>query len=522
MYNLIIIGIVAIALIALLVTLVKRYKRCPSDKLLVIYGKTGKNSSGDVSTARVTHGGGQFIWPVIQDYQFLDLKPISIDVNLMNALSKQNIRIDVPSTFTVAISSEPNIRQNAAERLLGLNRIEVENLARDIIFGQMRLVIATMDIEEINQDRDSFLSNIQNNLEDELKKIGLKLINVNIRDISDESNYFEALGQEATAKVINDAKVLVAEKTREGEIGVAKAQKEQTISVSAATADAKIGQAKAEQKRRIQESEANARAIEGENTAAIDIANSTADRNVAEAEAKKITTTAQKVKAAEALEESYKAEESAENQRAEKEKATQYANVVVPAEIDKQKRVVEAEAEAEAIRKIAQGEADAKYLEMEAEAKGINEILTKQADGFAKLVKASGSPENAVRMLITDKIDRLMEIQMSAIQNINFDKITVWDTGSGDGGSSTGNFVQNLFKMLPPFEEIYKQVGTELPQLLQGAGSQEAAKIEAVEDASKDVVYEDNIVIGSDKDTDELDKDTEKNEEEVENKKKSK
>lgn len=182
MYNLIILGVLVISVIVLIATLVKRYKRCPSDKLLVVFGRTGKNDTGATSTAKVTHGGGAFVWPVIQDYAFLDLTPMAIEVNLRNALSKQNIRIDVPSTFTVAISAEDKVRQNAAERLLGLDRKGISSLAQDIIFGQMRLVIATMDIEEINADRDKFLKNIQENLEDELQKIGLKLINVNVTD----------------------------------------------------------------------------------------------------------------------------------------------------------------------------------------------------------------------------------------------------------------------------------------------------------------------------------------------------
>lgn len=478
MYNLIIIGVIALSLVVLLVSLVKRYKRCPSDKLLVVYGKTGKNSTGGTSTARVTHGGGQFVWPVIQDYEFLDLKPISIEVNLKNALSKQNIRIDVPSTFTVAISADEKVRQNAAERLLGLGVKDIATLAQDIIFGQMRLVIATMDIEEINADRDKFLTNIQNNLEDELQKIGIKLINVNVTDISDESGYIEALGKEAAAKAINEAKKSVAEKNRDGQIGVASAEKEQRIKVSAADADAVIGEKIAEQKQRTETSAANAKAIEGENLAAIDIANTTANRKVKEAEANKLSFTAQKVKAAEALTDSYEAERVSEVKRAEKDKATQFANIVVPAEIDKEKIEIEAEAVAEQKRRIAKGEADAIFAKMEAEAKGNYEILSKQAEGFQRMVDAAGSSEKAVQLMIADKIDRLLEIQVEAIKNIKIDKITVWDnggTGNGDGTTSTGNFMKGLFGMLPPMQELFKQAGSEIPAIFQGAGTKAQA-----------------------------------------------
>ncbi len=516
MYNLILIGVIAVAVFALLVAMVKRYKRCPSDKLLVIYGKTGKKDSGEASTARVTHGGGQFVWPIIQDYAFLDLKPIAIDVNLTNALSKQNIRIDVPSTFTVAVSAQEGVRQNAAERLLGLTREQIASLAKDIIFGQMRLVIATMEIEEINADRDKFLSNIQQNLEEELQKIGLKLINVNITDITDESGYIDALGKEAAAKAVNEAKVSVSNKNREGAIGVANAEKEQRTQVAAAHATAEIGEANADQEKRINVAEAiskaeigeadaeqrkraaiasaNAKAIEGENIAAINIANTTSEKQVAEAEATRKAVAAKNVKQAEALKESYVAQEIAEKQRALKDKASQYADTVVPAEIEKQKIEIEAEAAAEKIRRIAQGEADAQFAKMKAEADGINAILTKRAEGFAKLVEAAGgSSEKAVQMMIADNLQELIKTQVEAIKNVKIDKITVWDNGgngSADGKTSTANFLQNFLQMVPPLKSVFEQAGAEMPSFMQGAGEKMTGENAANKETFEKIVAE--------------------------------
>ena len=149
--------VVAVLLFSMFLVVLARYRRCPSDKVMVIYGKVGTNKDGTARSAKCIHGGAAFIWPIIQSYEYLDLTPISINVDLANALSHQNIRVDVPSRFTVGISVEPGIMQNAAERLLGLKLSEIQELAKDIIFGQLRLVIATMDIEEINTDRDKFL-----------------------------------------------------------------------------------------------------------------------------------------------------------------------------------------------------------------------------------------------------------------------------------------------------------------------------------------------------------------------------
>ena len=216
--------VLAIVIFAILMMILSRYRKCPSDKIMVIYGKVGNNKDGTSRSAKCIHGGAAFIWPVFQSFEYLDLTPLSISVDLTNALSRQNIRIDVPSRFTVGISTEPGVMQNAAERLLGLKLTEIQELAKDIIFGQLRLVIATMDIEEINTDRDKFLEAVSRNVETELKKIGLRLINVNVTDINDESGYIVALGREAAAKAINDAKISVAEADRVGAIGEAAAK----------------------------------------------------------------------------------------------------------------------------------------------------------------------------------------------------------------------------------------------------------------------------------------------------------
>ena len=419
---------------------IRRYRRCPSDKILVVYGKTGGGS------AKCIHGGGKFVWPIIQDYAYLNLTPISIDANLTNALSRQNIRVDVPCRFTVGISTEPDSMNNAAERLLGLTSNEIQELARDILFGQLRLVIATMSIEEINSDRDKFLDNISKNVEVELKKIGLRLINVNVTDIKDESGYIEALGKEAAAKAINEAKVSVAEQDKYGEIGKAEAVRDT----------------------RIKTSEANAIAVKGENTAQIEIANSNAFRREKEAEANRLATAAEKVQQAKALQEAYAAEREAELARAERERSTQQANIIVPEEIEKQRRIIEAEAEAEKARVNAKGEADAIFAKMEAEAKGLYEILTKQAAGYDKMVQAAGGDANkAYMLLLLEKLPELVKTQVEAVKGVNIDHVTVWDSGNnGDGKGSTANFVSGLMKSVPPLSDLFDLAGMNLPEYL--------------------------------------------------------
>ena len=446
----------AVILFALIAGILSRYRKCPSDKVLVIYGKVGSDKNGQARSARCIHGGAAFILPILQSYQYLDLTPISINVDLKNALSKQNIRVDVPSRFTVGISTEPGIMQNAAERLLGLRLNEIQELAKDIIFGQLRLVIATMEIEEINTDRDKFLVAVSNNVEIELKKIGLRLINVNVTDINDESGYIDALGKEAAAKAINDAKKSVAEKDRDGEIGQANARRDQRIQVAAA----------------------NATAIQGENTAKVEVAQSEAARREKEAEALKLATAAEAVQAAKAKEEAYAAQKIAEETRAQLERATQQADIIVKAEIAKQQAEIAAEAEAEVLRRKAKGEADAIFAKMEAQANGTKELLMKQAEGMQELVNAAGGEaDSAVKLMVADKLEELMRIQVDAVKNIKIDKVTVWDSGAnGDGKSSTANFISGMMKAVPPLNEVFKQAGMELPSFLGTENAEEVSK----------------------------------------------
>ncbi|MEX0320623.1 MAG: flotillin family protein [Puniceicoccaceae bacterium] len=465
--------VLVILTLGVLIWFASRYKRCPSDRILVVYGKVAGGRS-----AKCLHGGASFIVPVIQDYQYLDLTPIPIDIRLEGALSKQNIRVNTPSTFTVGVSTELGVMENAAERLLGLGLSEIKELAKDIIFGQMRVVIATMDIEEINADRDKLISNISEGVEVELKKVGLRLINVNVQDITDESGYIDALGQEAASKAIAEAKVKVAEAHRDGDIGAAAAQRDQ----------------------RIQVANANATATEGENLATVQIANSNADRRVKEAEAERQAVTSEKVAQAKALEDSYVAEEKAENQRAEREKATQHADIVVPAEIEKDKAIVDAEARAESVRRTERGnadgvrlrkqadadgikfvkeaeadglrfqlnaEADGTRMKLLAEAEGVEALLKNKAKGFAEIISSCSSDEQAQVMLVIEQLPKLVEEQVKAISNLKIDKLTVWDNGKGkDGKGATADFMSGLIASLPPVHELTKNVGIKLPEYL--------------------------------------------------------
>jgi flotillin len=303
--NLYIIAFAALLVLVVvtIIFLASRYKRCPSDKILVVYGKVGTGQS-----ARCIHGGGAFIWPLIQDYAYISLTPMTIGIPLQGALSLQNIRINVPCTFTVGISTLPDIMTAAAERLLHLNQREIEEMSKEILFGQLRLTVASLTIEQINQDRESFLDSIRTNVSVELNKIGLYLINVNITDITDESGYIDSIGKKAASEAINQAKVDVAEQDKMGSIGESFATREREIKVAQNVAESEKGKKEAEANQRVFVQAQEANAVEGENTAAANIAAYNATLAVKEAAALQTGEVAKREAEVEIQKAQYKAE----------------------------------------------------------------------------------------------------------------------------------------------------------------------------------------------------------------------
>lgn len=473
--------VLVVFIIGSIAWLFSRYKMCPSDKILIVYGKVGAGRS-----AKCLHGGATFVMPVIQNYAYMDLNPLNIDVPLKGALSSQNIRVDVPSSFIVGISTQPEIMQNAASRLLGRTRQDIRDLASEIIMGQMRVVIASLTIEEINADREKLIRGITGGVDVELHKVGLYLINANITDIRDASGYIAALGQEAAARAINDAMIKVADETRRGEIGKAEALREQTIQVAMA----------------------NAAAVEGSNEAQMKVADSNAKLKVRQAEAHRIAEVAEREQAARAEQAGYVANREAELQRAELERATQTANEIVAAEILRRKQEIAAEAaaavlvkeqqgkadaliiakeaEGRAAIKLAQGEADALLLKKKAEGEGLELVgrgqaaaiqaqLEAKANGFREIVSAAGDARAASGLLVTEQLPAIVETQASAVRNLSFDKVVVMGGGSGKSGS-VGGFVQDLVTGTLPLHELASSVGVQLPDYLGKSHAETASK----------------------------------------------
>lgn len=469
-------AILAVVIILTIIGVLSRYRRCKPNQVLVVYGKTG----GEKKSAKLYHGGAAFVLPIIQSYDILSMEPMQIDCRLTGALSSQNIRVDVPTTITVAISTNPEIMQNAAERLLGMDTESTENLITDIVYGQMRLIIAEMTIEKLNSDRDEFLDKARKNIDNELNKLGLYLLNINISDIRDEAGYIMNLGKEAESKALQadrDRAAVIAKTLADKESAIARSKAELEVNKAEAERMEEVGKNKAEADKQaaiaIQDSEAQIKKAEAEKNASVGYNNAQKEVAISESELQVIKAQSEKkageervkseaaVKTAKEL-----ADKEVEEAKAKKVQAALKAEKIVPAEIQKQEAMLQADAEAEKIKRradaaaaahLAKAEAEAKAIQMklEAEAEGKKKSLMAEADGFKAMVEAAESnPQIAIQYKMVNQWKEIAGEQVKAFEHINLGNITVFDGGQ----NSTGNFLNNVVKTVAPALGVIDQL----------------------------------------------------------------
>lgn len=499
-----------------------RYKVCPTNRLLVISGATSlKNDLGD-PMPKVIAGGGTFVWPIIQQFDYLDLAPFTLRVALQDALSAETIRVAVPSAFTLAVGNGAPLKENAATRLLGKTEEEIKGLAAETIVGTLRQVIAIMTIQEINSNRDEFRRKIETTLVPELTKLGLALLNVNIQDLRDESGYLDALGKragsEATQRALGDVAeaekvgairvaeaqrekdVIVAAQKRDQVIGVQEAQVQQTmrlasmtreqdvqtraqetqrdrevatldrerrVAVAEANATAVAGEAAAEAQKRVRIAETNADAVKGETQARAQVAESEATLAVTAAEARKRAETARAIADGQVAEATAKAREVAALAEARQIEASERARLEAPAKAAAATAIVAAEGQAQQVTIAAEADATAVRVKLEAEAEGQYALLSQRAKGLKELVQAAGSPEQAFALLLVDMVPTLVEKAAEAVKGVQVEKVIVWDAGGGGGAAGGVSRVTNdLVRSVPPAMDLIRHVtGIELPGL---------------------------------------------------------
>ena len=178
-----------------------------------------------------------------------------------------------------------------------------------------------------------------------------------------------------------------------------------------------------------------------------------------------------------------KAQKLAEEAKAAREQARLQAEVVVPANAERERVVIAAEAEKQQSIRIAEGQAQGLLTKMKAEAEGVQSILAGKAEGYRRLVEACTTAHQAAALLLIEKLTDVATIQAQAIQELPIEKIIVWD-GGGDGGGGLSGLGGRLMGVLPPMHDLARQIGLDLPEFL-GRVSREAAKQDPAASADK-------------------------------------
>lgn len=370
--------------------LLMRYRRSAPDELLVVFGKSGKVKTSDGKTvatpSKIIQGGGAFVWPIIQDFKKMSMKPIQIKATV-DGIDSQAIQLHLPVVLTTAISQDKMIQQNAATRFLSATPMEIQGQIQEILIGETRAIMATMLIEEINADRDKFLAKVRNNLEQELTKIGYDVTNINISEITDDANYIKNMGQKATTRKQAEAEADIAEQRKEGNVKIANTKKEEEIAVAAAEKEkqVQVNQTKQEQEVKVAE-------INREKLIKLAEADKERESGVAVQEAEKAARIAE-------------AQADAESNKA-KAMARQVASVA-EAEADAESK--KAEFEATQTKNIAKAEADAEAAKNEAEAQKQVRIAKAKQEQEAETIKATQEKEAKAAEYESNKRQRKAE-----------------------------------------------------------------------------------------------------------------
>lgn len=384
------IGVAALILVTTIWGLLSRYRRSAPDELLVVFGKAGKvtNDEGKtiVTPSKIIQGGGAFVWPIIQDFKKMSMKPIQIKVTV-DGIDSQAIPMHLPVVLTTAISQDKIIQQNAATRFLSATPTEIEKQISEILIGETRAIMATMLIEEINADRNTFLGKVRESLEQELTKVGYDVTNINISEITDDADYIKNLGKKAETKARANAEADIAEQTKQGNIKIANTKKEEEIAVADAEREKQVQVNQTKQEQEVKVAEINR------------------EKQIKLAEAEKERESGVAVQEAEKAARIAEAQADAESNKA-KAMARQVA-AVAAAEADAESK--KAEFEATQTKNIAKAEADAEAAQNEAEALKQVRIAKAKQEQEAETIKATQEKEAKAAEYESNKRQRKAE-----------------------------------------------------------------------------------------------------------------
>lgn len=367
----------AVGLLAFVALMKQFLLICRPNEILIFSGRKHRRLDGSDVGYRVVFGGRAWRMPIIEEAQRMDIRSIPIDVSVHGAYTRVGIPLKVRAIAVVKISSNPKVVMNAIERFLGRGLGDIQQVAKETLEGNLRGVLATLTPEEVNEDRLKFAESLAQEVEQDLAKLGLHLDVLKIQHVTDDANYLDSIGRGQIAEVIRDAEI--AESNARNEAAKEAAAAEMRAKVAEADAERIIAQTRNDVRRVAAELEAEAKAAEER------------------AEAGALAAHAVAMQALEGV-------------RRELEAVRLQADVVVPAEIQREAAALAAAGGAATVAE--NGRATA-------------ESLTLVADAWSKAGPA------AEEMFLINKLEDITRIVVEGVRRIEVGPIELIDGGDG-------------------------------------------------------------------------------------------
>lgn len=468
-----------------------RYKTVGPDKAMIVTGSYlgGKNVHTDESgrKIKIIRGGGAFILPIFQQAEFVSLLSHKLEVTTPEVYTEQGVPVMADGVAIIKIGGSVEDVATAAEQFLSKPTEALQQEAQEVLEGHLRAILGTMTVEEVYRNRDKFAQEVQGVAAKDLKKMGLQIVSFTIKDIRDKNGYLEALGKPRIAAVKRDAEVAEAQAVRDARILKAKANEEgqkaellRDTSIAEATKEKelKVASYKKEQDTAIAEADQ-----------AYHIQEARSQQQVTEEQMK--VTLVRKEKEIEIEEKEILRREKQYDAEVKKKADADRYSVEQAAEADKAKRMLEADAHKYKIEAEAKANAEQKRLEglaiAEAEkAKGTAEAEVVRLKGLAEAEakeKLAVAFEKFGQAAVLDIIIKMLpELAGKIAEPLrSIEKLTVVDTGSGEGAARVSNYVTSLMATAP---EMLKSVsGIDLEKMVKRLTEKPAASIEQKSEA---------------------------------------
>jgi flotillin len=407
-------GIVVGAIIALITTIKALIVIVPPNSAAIITGRNRVMTDGRSVGYRAVIGGRTIRIPILEEVAWMPLSTIPIELNVQNAFSKGGIPLSVQAVGNIKVASEPETTfNNGVERLLGKRIDDIEALAKETLSANLRGVLATMTPEEVNEDRMKFASQLLEEADQDLQKLGLQLDTLKIQNVTDEVGYLAAVGRAKTAQILKSAQI--AEAQNEAETKQRQAESMRVAEVARAEADIAVADARNQLRLK---------------TAAFNQQGDTAER-VAKVEAQRAEVEAQ---------------QQLETQRVELQKRKLMADVVEPAEAER--KAAELRARAEAAPILENGKAQTEVLRML-----YAQINSAGPQGFA--------------VFMAEKLPQLFSTAVDAVKGVEIDRMIIMDGGDGQGVANAAN--QKVQAAYRTMEGLASAFGVDIQEVVKNA-----------------------------------------------------